>query len=122
MKTRRRYRRKSISKRRKRKSTKKKRRYRRKGTKKKKRRRRRRGGEPKKRTLKRTQPRRGMSGIRGFADPEEVDREMEKVVREFPSGVRNIQRNYAPKLYKKTMGDARDTAIRHVLEKEKNDE
>ena len=115
MKTRRRYRKKSISKRRKRKSTKKKRRYRRKSTKKKRRRRRRRAGEPKKRTLKRTQPRRGMSGIRGFVDPEEVDREMEKVVGEFPSGVRNIQRNFAPELYKKTMRDARDTAISHLV-------
>ncbi len=118
MKTRRRYRKKSISKRRKRKSTKKKRRYRRKSTKKKRRRRRRRAGEPKKRTLKRTQPRRGMSGIRGFVDPEEVDREMEKVVREFPSGVRNIQRNYAPELYKKTIEGARETAVRHILEEE----
>ena len=115
MKTRRRYRKKSISKRRKRKSTKKKRRYRRKSTKKKRRRRRRRAGEPKpKRTLKRTQPRRGMSGIRGFVDPEEVDREMEKVVREFPQGI-GQQRHFAPELYKKTMGDARATAISHLV-------
>ncbi len=113
MKTRRRYRRKSISKRRKRKSTKKKRRYRRKGTKKKKRRRRRRGGEPK-RTLKRTQQRRGPSGFRGFVDPKEVDREMEKVVRNFPQGI-GQQRHFAPELYKKTMGDARDTAISHLV-------
>ena len=116
MKTRRRYRKKSISKRRKRKSTKKKRRYRRKSTKKKRRRRRRRAGEPKKRTLKRTQPRRGMSGLRGFVDPEEVDREMEKVVRNFPQGI-GQQRHFAPELYKKTMGDARNTAISHLVKK-----
>ena len=121
MKTRRRYRRKSISRRRRRRSTKKKRRYRRKGTKKKKRRRRRRGGEgdpPKKRTLKRTQPRRGMSGFRGFVDPKEVDREMKKVVGKFPSGVQTIQRKYAPEIYKKTMEDARATAVRHLVEDE----
>lgn len=114
MKTRKRYRRKSISKRRRRKSTKKKRRYRRKGTKKKKRRRRRRGGEgdpSKKRTLKRTKPRR----VYGMAPPSEVDREMAKVVREFPEGI-GQQRKFAPEMYEQTMRDARKTAVRRLFE------
>ena len=116
MKTRRRYRRKSISKRRRRRSTKKKRRYRRKGTKKKKRRRRRRrGGEgdppKKKRTLKRTKPRR----VYGMAPPSEVDREMAKVVREFPEGI-GQQRKFAPEMYEQTMRDARKTAVRRLFE------
>ena len=113
MKTRKRYRRKSISKRRRRKSTKKKRRYRRKGTKKKKRRRRRRGGEgdSPKRTLRRTKPRR----VYGMAPPSEVDREMAKVVREFPEGI-GQQRKFAPEMYEQTMRDARKTAVRRLFE------